>query len=259
MPSKYQLFVDKWGDCNRCHLCETREKIVIARGSVPADVLFIGEAPGEGEDSTGIPFIGPAGRLLDDIITKGLPSGRFVCQVCQADVTEEVQEVAHSVMEESSIGLWNPNKVKRSVRYKGCRQCQSRKVEFIRPPLTYCLTNLVCCIPRDEDGGKAGQPSMESIQACAPRLVEFVDMVNPRLLVRVGKMASQWIETGRGSVRLVRKVPMVDIPHPAGILRANISQRDLFVQRCIVTLQQAVEDYLEGCKEPEESREHTDG
>ena len=244
MPSKYQLFVGKWGNCNHCYLCETREKIVLARGNVPADILFIGEAPGEGEDSTGVPFIGPAGRLLDEIIIRGLPPGRFVCECCQADITDRVQEVACAVMAECSPSLWNPDrKKKKSVRFKGC-QCGSKKLKFVGPPLTYCLTNLVCCIPRDEDGGKSGQPSAESIEACMPRLIEFVDIVAPRLIVRVGKTAAQWIETGRGSVRLNRKVPMVDIPHPAGILRANFSQRDLFVQRCIVTLQQAVEDYL---------------
>lgn len=245
MTSQYQAFLEKWGQCTRCSLCETREKIVIARGTVPADVLFIGEAPGEGEDSTGVPFIGPAGCLLNDIIARGLPAGRFVCEACQADVTDRVQEVARAVVGVSSTPrLWDSGKVRKTIRYKGCPQCLSRKVKFVAPPLTFCLTNLVCCIPRDEDGGKAGQPPVEAIQACAPRLVEFVGIVNPRLIVRVGKMASQWIETGRGSIRLNRKVPVVDIPHPAGILRANISQQELFIQRSIVILQQAVEDHL---------------
>ena len=47
----------------------------MARGSVPADVEFIGEAPGESEDVLGQPFKGPAGKLLDDMILKALQDG----------------------------------------------------------------------------------------------------------------------------------------------------------------------------------------
>lgn len=64
----YQSFVAKWGNCTACPLCNTRDKIVLGRGFLPCDVLFIGEAPGPSENRIGLPFIGPAGRLLDQII-----------------------------------------------------------------------------------------------------------------------------------------------------------------------------------------------
>jgi DNA polymerase len=54
--------------CEACHLALHRDNVVIGRGSIPADVLFLGEAPGIGEDSTGIPFTGPSGTLLDAML-----------------------------------------------------------------------------------------------------------------------------------------------------------------------------------------------
>lgn len=55
----------KWLDCDRCDLCDRRKKVVLLRGSIPATVLIVGEAPGDSEDVEGKPFHGPAGKLLD--------------------------------------------------------------------------------------------------------------------------------------------------------------------------------------------------
>ena len=55
--------------CTRCGLCETRHNVVFGVGNREADVMFIGEGPGEQEDLTGIPFVGPAGKLLDDMLS----------------------------------------------------------------------------------------------------------------------------------------------------------------------------------------------
>lgn len=54
--------------CRRCGLCETRNKVVFGTGSREARWLIIGEAPGEQEDLQGEPFVGPAGRLLDQML-----------------------------------------------------------------------------------------------------------------------------------------------------------------------------------------------
>ncbi len=58
--------------CQRCPLCRTVRHVVFGEGSPDASVMFIGEAPGAVEDETGRPFVGPAGRLLTDIIEKGM-------------------------------------------------------------------------------------------------------------------------------------------------------------------------------------------
>ncbi|HYC54879.1 MAG TPA: uracil-DNA glycosylase [Candidatus Binatia bacterium] len=60
------------GACTRCKLCSGRTNIVFGVGNPDADLMFIGEGPGEDEDLQGEPFVGKAGRLLTDIITLGM-------------------------------------------------------------------------------------------------------------------------------------------------------------------------------------------
>lgn len=75
MKSRYQLLLADWKSCTRCHLSKTRQKVVMARGQLPCDVLFIGEAPGHSEDCIGRPMVGPAGQLFDQILARALPAG----------------------------------------------------------------------------------------------------------------------------------------------------------------------------------------
>lgn len=56
-------------DCSKCGLCQTRNHVVFGVGPRDADVMFIGEGPGEQEDLQGEPFVGPAGKLLDDMMS----------------------------------------------------------------------------------------------------------------------------------------------------------------------------------------------
>ena len=55
--------------CTKCGLCETRHNVVFGVGPEHADVMFIGEGPGEQEDLQGEPFVGAAGKLLDDMMS----------------------------------------------------------------------------------------------------------------------------------------------------------------------------------------------
>ena len=55
--------------CTRCGLCEGRKHVVFGTGMRNADIMFVGEGPGEQEDLQGEPFVGPAGRLLDDMLS----------------------------------------------------------------------------------------------------------------------------------------------------------------------------------------------
>ena len=56
------------GECRRCGLCETRKNVVFGDGARDAEILLIGEGPGQNEDEQGVPFVGAAGRLLDDML-----------------------------------------------------------------------------------------------------------------------------------------------------------------------------------------------
>ena len=51
--------------CRSCGLCETRTNVVFGQGAEDAEVLFVGEGPGQSEDEQGLPFVGRSGQLLD--------------------------------------------------------------------------------------------------------------------------------------------------------------------------------------------------
>ena len=177
----WQSHVEKWKECTRCSLCKTRKHVVLARGKVPADVLIVGEAPGVSEDVLGRPFVGPAGKLLDEIVERAL-DGQY----------------------------------------------------------DYALTNLVACIPLGEDGSKTGEPPEESIEACRPRLRELFQIARPRLTVLVGKLATKH---AKPSVYLKKEALCCDIIHPAAILRMDVSQQGLAMQRCVATIEAALDDF----------------
>ena len=54
--------------CERCPLHATRTKVVFGSGNADADLMFVGEAPGQQEDLQGLPFVGRAGKLLDQLL-----------------------------------------------------------------------------------------------------------------------------------------------------------------------------------------------
>ena len=57
------------GSCRRCALADTRTTVVFGTGQTAAEVLFVGEGPGQQEDLQGEPFVGRAGQLLDDMLS----------------------------------------------------------------------------------------------------------------------------------------------------------------------------------------------
>lgn len=70
------------GDCTRCQLCEGRRSIVFGDGNPNADLMFIGEGPGEQEDLQGLPFVGRAGELLTRMIEQGMGIPRSEVYIC---------------------------------------------------------------------------------------------------------------------------------------------------------------------------------
>jgi DNA polymerase len=66
--SALQLIRDEIGDCTRCALHTGRNKLVFGDGSPTARLMFVGEGPGADEDAQGLPFVGKAGQLLNNMI-----------------------------------------------------------------------------------------------------------------------------------------------------------------------------------------------
>jgi DNA polymerase len=72
-PALLKLLAAEVSVCTKCtELAATRTQTVFADGSPTARLMFIGEAPGAHEDRQGVPFVGPAGQLLTDMVTKGM-------------------------------------------------------------------------------------------------------------------------------------------------------------------------------------------
>ncbi len=70
-PGTYDTMVQLAEHCNSCQRCElgaTRTHAVVGRGNLKAPIMIIGEAPGQNEDETGLPFVGKAGQLLEKIL-----------------------------------------------------------------------------------------------------------------------------------------------------------------------------------------------
>lgn len=225
--------VARWKDCTACGLCQQRDRICLARGVVPADIVFIGEAPGASEDALGQPFVGPAGQLLDN------------------DSVQRPGIIQYSIPAHIENDKW---------------------VLDVR----CAFTNLVCCFPREAKERGDNEPEQDEIRACRPRLVEFVRLCRPKLIVLVGKLAAAhisgasmfsphalevvnrrseldnsvaaWLKAENTTPEWIapgKFLEFIEIDHPAYILRMPLAQKQMAVQRAIVTLRCAVADMLQ--------------
>lgn len=107
--SPWRLHVEQWGECQNCILCTQRDRIVLARGKVPCDVLFVGEAPGDSENVIGLPFVGPAGKLLDQIVERSVPpSLRVAMTNLVACYPQEAKEAGTNEPEDAEVMACRP-------------------------------------------------------------------------------------------------------------------------------------------------------
>ncbi len=88
-------------NCMRCRLCEKRMQVVFGAGNPEAELVFVGEGPGADEDRQGVPFVGAAGKLLTDMIEKGMGLKRsdvYICNVVKCrppnNRNPEIDEIA---------------------------------------------------------------------------------------------------------------------------------------------------------------------
>ncbi len=115
--------------CRACGLCETRQNVVVGVGPQTAEILFIGEGPGENEDKQGEPFVGRGGQLLDLALhAVGLDRRRNVyignavkCRPPQNrdPLPEETEACAHWL--QNQIELLNPKIIVCLGRVSACR------------------------------------------------------------------------------------------------------------------------------------------
>jgi uracil-DNA glycosylase family 4 len=107
--------------CQRCALAKTRNNVVFGVGRCDAEVLFIGEAPGANEDLQGEPFVGRAGKLLDDML-----------EMIGLDRTK--------IYIANSIKCRPPqNRDPLNTEKDACRDYLQRQMELMRPKIVVCL------------------------------------------------------------------------------------------------------------------------
>lgn len=156
--------------CSKCQLHKGANQVVFGEGNPNARVLFVGEAPGEAEDDTGRPFVGPSGKLLDKIIEKAMG------------------------MRREDVFIANVNKC--------------------RPP-----------------GNRDPEPL--EIASCLPWLRDQIKIINPEVIVTLGRVA-MWNLLGitdsmgrmRGKELDYEGIPVVATWHPAYLLRKPAAKAD---------------------------------
>ena len=109
-------------DCTRCGLCETRHNVVFGVGKEDADIMFVGEGPGEQEDLKGQPFVGPAGKLLDDML-------------CIIDLSRETNCYIANIVKCRPPHNRDPLETEQDA----CIGYLRRQVALLRPKIIVCL------------------------------------------------------------------------------------------------------------------------
>ncbi len=170
--------------CTACELHKTRTHTVFGIGDENADWLFIGEAPGAEEDAQGEPFVGQAGKLLDNML--------------------------------KSIGL------------KRGENVYIANVVKSRPP-----------------GNR--DPHRDEIAACIPYLKRQIELIQPKLIVALGKVASETllgheatIASLRGKMHAYQDIPLIVTYHPSYLLRTLQDKARAWEDLCLA--KQAMQD-----------------
>lgn len=162
--------------CTACSLSKTRTRTVFGVGDENADWLCVGEAPGGEEDARGEPFVGPAGKLLDNMF--------------------------------EAINLKRGKNI--------------------------YITNIVKCRP---PGNRNPDPS--EAQQCEPYLTRQIELVKPKLIIALGKIAAQnllntssTIASLRGTLHEYLGIPLIVTYHPAYLLRIQPDKAKVWEDLC---------------------------
>lgn len=258
----YQQHVQRWISCQRCALRLRRKHVVIARGTVPAPVVFVGEAPGESEDVLGIPFVGPAGHLFDYILNEAITDRtryaitNLVCcipklappvvvnlrheqcdvRVCRGTPWGNPYEISKDGTRQEVIAKFAEWLPQQRVLMKQLDSLTGKRLGCYCKPLTCHGDAIVDLFARTVGSGKVSEPPVWAVEACRPRLAEFLRLCQPRVIIAVGKVAAQHLPV-LCSVNL-------EIIHPAAILRADVSQQGLAIQRTVVKIRDLVDNLV---------------
>ena len=153
--------------CARCPLHATRTKIVFGAGNANADLMFVGEAPGQQEDLQGLPFVGRAGKLLDQLLGEiGLERSRdtFIA----------------NVLKSRPPGNRDPQ----PDEIDACKPYLHRQVELIEPKVICTLGNFATKLLTRSQRGITGVHGRPQVHELGGRAVRVYPLYHPAAALR---------------------------------------------------------------------------
>jgi len=148
--------------CTRCpELARTRTQVVFGAGNADADLMFVGEAPGAREDELGIPFVGAAGKLLDELLGEvGLGRGDvFIANVLKCRPPGNRDPLPAEI--------------------ESCSEYLMRQVELIEPRVICTLGNFATKLLRADPTGITRLRGQAEIRVIGARAVRLYPLLHP--------------------------------------------------------------------------------
>ena len=148
-------------DCKRCPLHQTRTQVVFGNGNADAELAFVGEAPGANEDRMGLPFVGAAGKLLDQLLGEiGMTrEDVFVMNVLKCRPPDNRDP--------------HPNEI------EACSEYLHRQIELIEPTVICTLGNFATKLLRADTTGISRLHGQEEVRIIGPRAVRLYPLYHP--------------------------------------------------------------------------------
>jgi DNA polymerase len=116
--------------CRGCHLWAVGTQTVFGEGPASARVVIVGEQPGDQEDRAGHPFVGPAGRLLDEALMEaGIPRGEVYL----------TNAVKHFKWERGEKSARRIHKKPNDAEVRACRPWLDKELDLLQPEVVVCL------------------------------------------------------------------------------------------------------------------------
>jgi uracil-DNA glycosylase len=209
--------------CERCpELAATRKTVVFGSGNADADLMFVGEAPGASEDEQGLPFVGRAGRLLDQLLEE-ISLERPKVWIC-------------TVLKCRPPGNRDPQ----PVEIENCQEYLLGQVELIEPTVICTLGNFSTKLLRGDPTGITrlhGQPEVRMLGARAVRLYPIYHpaaaLYTPRMLQTLREdfaRIPELLELGPPEQPPRQEIPALDEDREAAPAPAPPAARERIVQ-----------------------------
>jgi uracil-DNA glycosylase family 4 len=159
--------------CTRCPLHSTRTQVVFGAGNADADLMFVGEAPGAQEDLQGIPFVGRAGKLLDELLAEnGLArSDVFIANVLKSRPPE--------------------NRDPQPDEIEACKPYLYRQVELIEPTVICTLGNFATKLLTRSNTGISRVHGVPQVHQVGGRSVQIFPIFHPAAGLRTPRVKEQ--------------------------------------------------------------------